>query len=186
MPKQSQAVHVLIRFIWWIERSHNQLYNVLEIQCTESLHLTNRMQDMKFLSTHGQNMHLISCTLKVTVIYLLWTTHIIFPSSENLVPWLEKLLPITCNPYFLHMYARHIGNRQWTLLYPQGAPNINAIPACSATSRHFHYPHIMRTMWCPHLYPLKEQMWTHLASLPQIFMFGNILLVIGLQLTFRN
>ena len=36
----------------------------------------------------------------MTAIYLLWTTPLIFPSSGNLVPWLGKLLPTTCNQYF--------------------------------------------------------------------------------------
>ena len=29
--------------------------------------------------------------------------------------------------------------------------------SCSATSRHFHLPHITRTMQCPYMFPLKEQ-----------------------------
>ena len=49
-----------------------------------SLHLISIMQAMKFPSTHGQNLLLISFTLKVTVIYSLWTTHLIFPIIRKL------------------------------------------------------------------------------------------------------
>ena len=33
----------------------------------------------------------------------MWTTHLIFPSSGNWIPWLEKLLPTTFNLYFPNM-----------------------------------------------------------------------------------
>ena len=56
MPKQSKAVHVLASL-------YDELKDLIT-NCTtclnpapRSLHLTNSMQDMKFLSTHGQNLH---------------------------------------------------------------------------------------------------------------------------------
>ena len=59
-------------------------------------------------------------------------------------------------------------------------------PACSATFRHFHLPpHYEDNMMTVHV-SFERANLNSLMTLPNVFTFGNILVVIGLQLMFRN